>query len=146
MHIRLIQLDLNMIRNIVSVVVGYAVWTVIFLGGSAAIRNFRAEFHDENGFTSDVVSLVSYLVFSIVASVAAGFLCVKIASSGKWLCATVLAICLLATGIPVQLSAWNDLPVWYNLVFLVMLVPVTLLGGNLAMESKPLSEQRNSGG
>ena len=34
----------------------------------------------------------------------------------------------MATGIPVQLSAWDQLPVWYNLVFLVLLVPVTMLG------------------
>ena len=129
-----------MLRNILSVIIGYAVWTVIFLGGATGVRSVRAEFHDENGFTSDLVSLVSYLIISIVASLAAGFIAGKLASSAKMVCAWILAICLLATGIPVQLSAWNDLPVWYNLAFLILLVPVTLVGSVLATRSNVQSE------
>ena len=49
----------------------------------------------------------------------------------------ILAGCLLATGIPVQLSAWNDLPVWYNLVFLTLLVPVTIAGGLSVKSTNP---------
>ncbi len=117
-----------MLKNILSIAAGYAAWTVIFLGGVAGVRAMRPDVHDANGFTSDVTTLLIYLILSIVASLAAGFLAGKIAGNSKTLSAAILAICLLATGIPVQLSAWNDLPVWYNLAFLILLVPVTMLG------------------
>ena len=52
-------------------------------------------------------------------------------ASRRWTCAAVLAALLLATGIPVQLSVWNDLPVWYNLAFLILLVPETVFGASL---------------
>lgn len=116
-----------MFKNILSVVAGYVVWTVIFLGGAAAVRALRPDVH-VNGFTSDIPTLVIYLIVSIAASLAAGFVTAKIAGGSKMLFAAILAVCLLATGIPVQLSAWNDLPVWYNLTFLILLVPVTMLG------------------
>ena len=120
-----------MFKNILSVVAGYVVWTLIFLGGLAAVRALRPDVHDINGFTSDILTLVIYLIVSIVASLAAGFVTAKIAGKSKTLYAAILAICLLATGIPVQLSAWNDIPVWYNLAFLILLVPVTMLGASL---------------
>jgi hypothetical protein len=110
------------------VVAGYVLWTVIFLGGAAGVRAARPEVHDENGITSDVMTLVTYLVLSAVASLAAGYLTAKIAGSSRTLVAVILAFCLLATGIPVQMSVWNELPVWYNLVFLILLVPVTMAG------------------
>ena len=129
-----------MIKNIISVVAGYVIWTVIFLGGVAAIRAMRADVHDDKGITSDVPTLIIYLLISFVASFAAGYIAVKIAESSKMIVAVILAVCLLATGIPVQLSTWNDLPVWYNLAFLIMLVPITLAGAKLANGSPQSTE------
>ena len=48
----------------------------------------------------------------------------------------VLAGLLLATGVPVQLSAWELVPGWYPPAFLVALVPVTWLGGR--PEARPV--------
>ena len=117
-----------MVRNVLSVVGGYVFWTFIFLGGAAVVRAIMPDVFDEAGFSSDVAALVSILVFSVIASVAAGFACAKIATSRKMTCGWILALCLLGTGIPVQLSAWDDLPVWYNLAFLILLVPATIMG------------------
>ena len=120
-----------MLKNIISVVAGYVLWATIFLIGGVAIRAALPAVHDEKGITSDVGTLVIYLVVSIIASLAAGFLTAKLANNSQTLYAGILAVCLLATGIPVQLSAWDVLPVWYNLAFLIMLVPVTMLGASL---------------
>ena len=69
------------------------------------------------------------MCISIIASLTAGFVCVKLANDKSWKFVTVLALLLLATGIPVQLSAGAALPVWYNAAFLFLLIPVTLIGG-----------------
>jgi hypothetical protein len=38
---------------------------------------------------------------------------------------------LLLMGIGFEVSAWQLTPVWYHLVFLVLLVPAVLYGGRL---------------
>lgn len=121
-----------MIRRILSVIAGYAAWTVVFLGGSLAVRSIMSDVHDAEGFTTDVSALLIYLMVSIVASLLAGFVTARIVSRKMTLHAFILALLLLATGIPVQLSAWDKLPQWYNIAFLVMLVPATLAGVRLA--------------
>lgn len=124
-----------MLKNIASVIVGYILWTVIFLGGASAVRAAMPGAHDENGFTSSVPVLSIYLALSVLASLAAGFLTAKIANAPrKRLFAGITAVCLLATGIPVQLSTWDDLPVWYNLAFLILLVPATMQGAALVKQ------------
>ena len=40
-------------------------------------------------------------------------------------------LAMLLTGLCVQIGAWSMMPVWYHLPFLVLLVPVTLLGASL---------------
>ncbi len=120
-----------MLRNIISVIAGYLVWTFIFLGGGAVVQMLRPEVYDENGITSDATALSLVLLISIVASLAGGFLTARIAVVAKMRWVGILAVCLLATGIPVQITAGAALPVWYNLMFLVQLVPMTLIGGTL---------------
>ncbi|HSM04278.1 MAG TPA: hypothetical protein VK858_06640 [Longimicrobiales bacterium] len=116
-----------MLKKVLGVVAGYALWTLVFLGGSALLRAVLAGVHDDAGFTSDPMALLLYLLLSFVASFLAGWATARISGPGRPV--LILALLLLATGIPVQLSAWDMLPVWYNLVFLIMLVPLTLAGG-----------------
>jgi hypothetical protein len=117
-----------MIMSIVAVVAGYITWTVVFLGGSAGLRSAMASTHDAAGYSSDVSTLLVYLVLSMIASAAAGFVTAKISKVKVRRDTMILAIALLATGIPVQLSAWDLIPVWYNVAFLLLLAPVTILG------------------
>ncbi|MEJ2539061.1 MAG: hypothetical protein P8188_03585 [Gemmatimonadota bacterium] len=116
-----------MLKRVLGIVAGYGAWTVIFLGGSAVLRSALSGVHDARGFTRDPTALILYLLLSFVASFAAGLVTSRV--SGAWRPVLILAALLLATGIPVQAGSWNDLPVWYHLVFLGMLVPLTLAGG-----------------
>lgn len=119
-------------RSILAVVGGYVTWTVVFLGGSAGLRAAFADAHDAAGGTDSAGLLLVYLLLSIAASLAAGFVAARLAprrTTGRDV--LILAVLLLATGIPVQIIAWETLPVWYHLAFLIALVPVTLAGGRL---------------
>jgi len=122
-----------MIMSIVAVVAGYATWTVFFLGGSAVLRSVMASSHDAAGYTSETSALAIYLLLSVVASIAAGLVTALISKVKIRRDAMILAAALLATGIPVQLGAWDLLPVWYNLAFLILLVPATIWGSTLAV-------------
>lgn len=122
-----------MIRNVLSALAGYAVWTVIFLGSGAALRGVMASVHDPEGYTRDTTALLLYLLVSFVASLAAGYATGTIARGRRMMWVGVLAFLLVATGVPVQLLAWERLPVWYNLVFLAALAPLSLAGGRKAV-------------
>ena len=121
-----------MLKSILSVVAGYVTWTVIFLGSSAGIRAVMRDVHDADGFTSDISALLLYLIMSVLASLAAGFVTARLAPRKMTRHALILAVLLLATGIPVQLAAWEQLPEWYNYAFLGMLLPATLAGVRFA--------------
>ena len=124
-----------MLKKGMGIVAGYLVWTVVFLGGGAVLRSAMAGVHDAEGYTRDGTALALYLVLSFVASFVAGLTAARLAGAGRpvW----ILAGLLLGTGIPVQLSAWDRLPVWYNVVFLAMLVPLTIAGGRSGRRSLP---------
>ncbi len=126
-----------MIRNIGAVVAGYASWTVVFLGSAALLRSMMSSVHDDAGVTTDTMALGFYLVASVAASLLAGLAAARIAGAPKTRWVWITAIVLLATGVPVQLLTWDQTPLWFNIAFLVLLVPVTILGGRLGGSHTP---------
>lgn len=120
-----------MARNVLASTLGYMVWTAFFLGSAAVIRSMMPSVHDEAGFTSDVTALSLLLLISVIASLLAGYAAARAALVPKTTWVWVTAIALLATGIPVQLSTWDQVPVWYNVIFLALLVPATIIGGRI---------------
>ncbi|GAB5536165.1 MAG: hypothetical protein Rubg2KO_24140 [Rubricoccaceae bacterium] len=120
-----------MANALLSVVGGYIVWTVVFLGGSAGIRSAFASAHTPDGGTSSAGLLLLYLALSCAASLLAGFAAARLSKSHTMRNVLIVAGLLLATGIPVQISAWEMLPSWYHLTFLAALVPLTWIGGRL---------------
>ena len=123
-----------MANTLLSVVAGYITWTVVFLGGSAGIRAAFASAHTPDGGTTSAGVLLAYLALSGLASVLAGFVAARLSKGHVLRHLLILAGLLLATGIPVQISVWNTLPVWYHLAFLGALAPLTWVGGRLVKE------------
>ncbi len=117
-----------MIRNILSVLAGFAVWTVLWLASNAAIAAAVPGAFGDDGATDNAAILVLFLVLSVVFSVVAGSLCVKLAREKPMRLAWILGVLLLAVGIFVQIQFWDVMPVWYHLIFLALLVPGVLLG------------------
>ncbi len=121
----------EMANAILSVVGGYIIWTLVFLGGGAGIRAAFASAHTPDGGTTSVGVLLAYLVLSFAASVLAGFAATRLSKSHTVRTVLILSGLLLATGIPVQVSVWDTMPVWYHLAFLGALVPLTWMGGRM---------------
>ena len=67
---------------------------------------------------------------SILISIMAGYLAAVIAGENSkaplW-----LGVLLLLFGLMIQLMAWSYLPLWYHLIFLLLLIPMSVLGGRL---------------
>ncbi|MEZ4702798.1 MAG: hypothetical protein R2834_20870 [Rhodothermales bacterium] len=120
-----------MLRNILAVAGGFIVWTIGWLGFFAAASSVTPQYFNEDGSTDSAGVLVAFLIASMVCSLLAGWVIPLIARGPQIRLAWVLGIILLAVGIGVQASAWDSFPLWYNLIFLAALVPVTLFGHNL---------------
>ncbi|NNE99766.1 MAG: hypothetical protein HKN25_12165 [Pyrinomonadaceae bacterium] len=121
-----------MLRIILGVIVGFVVWSVVFVGGEALVKAIApgAAAPDGATYVGSVSILLGYLVRSIIASILAGFIGVLVAAENSKT-PLILGIVLLAVGIMVQASAWSMLPVWYHLIFLALLIPMTIVGGKL---------------
>jgi hypothetical protein len=124
-----------MVIKILAVIAGFIVWSVVFVGGEALTRVIAPAWvaPADATFVGDAPLLLTYLVRSVIASVLAGFTASLIAKDSAKI-PFILAIILLLVGLMVQIGTWNMVPVWYNIVFLILLVPMTMLGAKLKSE------------
>ena len=118
-------------KMILGIIVGFVVWTILWLGSNAilvAIMPDIAPTAELTNITSTylIIRLISSVIFSIIA----GFVAVIISKEAAKT-AFFLGMLLLATGIFVQVGVWNAIPLWYHIIFLILLIPMTLLGGKL---------------
>ena len=117
-------------KIVLGVIVGFIVWTVLWLGGNALLAAISPGLAFVEGKEITGSALVVGLVRSIVASLLSGFAAVLISKEiGKT--TLYLGILLLLVGIFFQYMAWNLMPVWYHFLFLFLLIPVTIFGGKL---------------
>ncbi|REJ79946.1 MAG: hypothetical protein DWQ30_14370 [Acidobacteria bacterium] len=116
-------------RRILAVVVGYAVWTALWLGGNALFFSELAAAAQAGEAITDGGALAGVLGLSFVCSLIAGLVTASIWASRR--VALITGALLLLTGIGVQASAWSLMPVWYHLVFLAAIVPLVLLGARM---------------
>lgn len=131
-----------MLRISLGVIAGFVVWSIVWVGMDAMLAAISPDWFGKNlkEFQTAVerhenfmtpVSVCVYLVFqSVVCSLLAGFTAATIAKRNRK-STVALGILLLITGIAVEAMHWNYLPVWYHIVFLLLLIPATILGGRL---------------
>lgn len=119
-----------MMRKVLGVVVGYGVWSVLWVGAGAVLQSSMPGSFGEDGSVSSTGLLICLLAIATVLSLVAGWLASAVGRSGRAAAAWTAGL-LFATGLGVEIASWSLLPVWYHLVFLALLVPFTLVGGSL---------------
>ncbi len=143
-----------MVKIILGVIVGFIVWSILWIGTDfvlmAALPWYRAHqvgmaraMAEIQPFSADATVLAMNLVRSILVSMVSGFLAAFIASE-RSRSGLILGILLLAVGLLVQVSAWSYMPVWYHVIFLALIVPVTMTGAKLVplRASAPVDEAK----
>ena len=113
-------------RSVLAIAGGYLLWTVCWLGGNALFFADLGEKAQHGIAVTALLPLLALLGQSTVCSLIAGSFCAWISPEKRN--ALILGSLLLATGIPVQASIWQLMPLWYHLSFLLLLIPATLLG------------------
>ncbi len=121
-------------RITIALVVGFIVWTVLWLGSDAlltVIPTFNPRIEADGTITNIPTNyLIIKLVLSVIFSIIAGLIAATI-SKETTKAPLVLGVALLIVGIFFQLGNWDLLPFWYHLTFLIFLLPATLFGGKL---------------
>lgn len=120
-----------MLRVILGVIAGFALWSVLWVGVDAVLRAVSSEYNrsvEAMSFTTG--QLIIPLILSALCSVAAGFAAAWVARENT-LAPWILGVILLIVSIFVQMSVWDKIPLWYNLAFWILLIPATVLGGRL---------------
>lgn len=132
-----------MVRIILGVIVGFVVWSIVWVGGDAvlttnvspdwlgryALDAEKALVNNEPFAHNSTIAAI-YLVRSFVTSLIAGYLAALTAGEYKKT-TLVLGIILVAVGVAVEIIAWPIAPAWYHILFIAFLLPMTMLGGRL---------------
>jgi hypothetical protein len=124
-------------RAILAVVAAEALWTVLWLGFGAVVQGAFPDVVDPARPLTHTGALLAYVAFSVVISVAAGWVCAAVRGPDPMRTVWVFAFIQLAIGIGFEVSYWGMMPVWYHLVFLALLVPATVAGGRLRGRAGP---------
>lgn len=112
---------------------GYLMWTVIWLAGGAWFFKDASSHMSEGEALTETGTLAGMLGMSIVCSLVGGLVAGRLAPGSKR-ALSILGALLLITGLAVQMGSWELMPVWYHLVFLALLVPMTFLGARFSKE------------
>jgi hypothetical protein len=131
-----------MLRVILGIVAGFIAWSILWVGSDQVLimmspdwygahqQSFEKAMFNKSPFTADTTILAMHLVRAVIITLMSGFLAAMIAN-GNRNAPLGLGIVLLLVGVAVEVMAWNYLPIWYHIVFLALLIPVSILGGRL---------------
>ncbi|MBC8406812.1 MAG: hypothetical protein H8E15_16470 [Planctomycetes bacterium] len=118
-------------KQILAVIIAYAVWTVIWLGGNAVFFAEAAKLVEAGEAITETGTLLAILGLSVVCSVCAGVVIRKMAAGQRKL-TIILSVLLVGTGMAVQASVCDLMPIWYHLSFLILIAPVVILAAGKA--------------
>jgi hypothetical protein len=130
-----------MLRIILGVIVGFVAWSILWVGSDQALISFsewyanhqyafQAAVTNQTSFSPDTTIMLMHLVRAAIISIMAGFLAAMIAGENRKT-PLALGVVLLLFGAFVQAMVWSYIPIWYHIVFLGLLIPLTILGGKM---------------
>lgn len=131
-----------MVKIILGVIAGFIAWSIIWVGSDEVLATSSPGWYglhqddaqlallNGDAFQADATIMLIRLGIAAAATVMSGFLAAVIAGENRR-APLALGVLLLVVGIAVQAMAWRVMPVWFHLIFLAMLVPLSIAGGRL---------------
>jgi hypothetical protein len=120
-----------MLRRVVAIAVGLAVWLCVVLLASPIVRAVWPDYvRVAAGMNFTLGMKLLRLAIGAVATIAAGWATALVVRGPAIAIGT--GVVLLVFFIPEHISLWTKFPLWYHLTFLLSLVPLCVLGGRFA--------------
>ena len=125
-----------MARNILGVIAGLAVWIAIAGVAGLAMRSGWPEYaRVADAMTFSLPMMFARLAIGASATLGAGWVAAVVARRAM-LASVTAGLLLVLVFVPQHLMLWTRFPIWYHLTFLVSLVPLAYLGGQMSAPSK----------
>ncbi len=124
-------------RSILAVFAGAVLWALLWASTNAGLMAAFPEIIQPDEYVGHLGMLLTFLGVSFIYSVAAGYITALVAKSKAIQHGLALGILQLSLGIFIEVSYWELLPVWYHLVFLVLLIPGNVTGAAIRAD-RPL--------
>jgi pheromone shutdown protein TraB len=118
-------------RSIAAIVVAWLLWSALWVGGSAALQSLFPQALGGGPPVTHAVGLGALIVWSVVLSILAGFVCAWVKKTSPMETVWALAAIQFVIATVIEVSGWANTPVWYHVLFLALLVPATVWGGKL---------------
>ena len=121
---------------------GFIVWTIFLLGSDQIwialspdwYGRHQTEFQEavtnKTPFTADSTVMIISVFRSAIFSFITGFIAAWIAKE-NFKSPLLLGVFLLAFGAFIHSMILNNVPIWYHILILLPLIPLTILGGKL---------------
>ena len=131
-----------MLTIVLGVVAGFVVWSILWVGSDQVLTLASPGWYgahqaatelalaNRESFVADNTVMLIRLAVAAVATIMSGFLAAFIAGENRR-APLALGVILLIVGIAVQAAFWNVMPIWFHLIFLVLLLPLSILGGKI---------------
>jgi len=130
-----------MVRIVLGVVSGFFAWAIAWVGSEKILsaiwpqfgahqRAFEEAIKNGGQFTADTTMLLTHIVLGSIVSVLSGSLAALIAR-GNTRAPLVLGFLLVAVGLLKVVMSWRYVPLWYHVIFTVILLPMAIIGGKL---------------
>ena len=126
-------------KPVLGVIVGFILWSALWLGLNQLLLMLGVLTPGMTEPMAEATPLVILLVGSVIMSLLSGYVSARIAGPAWAPSAAALGVLLLLTGIYVQITIWDRIPLWYHLSFLILLIPITLLGARIFARSRRLA-------
>lgn len=129
-----------MVRIVLAVFAGFFAWAFAWVGSEMVLsaiwpdwygahqRAFTAAIKTGSAFSADTTVLFIHIVCAAVVSAIAGFLAALIARENQR-APISLGVLLTAFAVLKAVMSWPYVPVWYHVLFTVLLIPMVMLGG-----------------
>ena len=120
-----------MLKTIFSVVAGFFTFFAIMYGIGFVMRMSWPHYAAvAEAMNFSLLMLLARLAIGVVAALAAGHVAARLATKPKS-SAIAVGIVLVVFFLPVHVTLWDSFPIWYHLIFLVSLIPLTAMGARL---------------
>lgn len=124
-----------MTKMIAGIVAGLIAWIIVATIGNLMFRVAWPGYAEaEISMMFTLAMMVARLLLGALSSLCAGFVVAWI-TKRNGTGAKVLGIVVTAMFFPVHYVLWDKFPIWYHVIFLASLFPLTLLGAKLAQRA-----------
>ena len=130
-----------MLRIILGVIAGFLAWLIVWVGVEKILsvvwpafgvhqRAFEEVIKNGGEFKSDTGALITHIVMGLIVSLMSGALAALVAGENAR-APLVLGFVLLALGVLKAVMSWQYVPIWYHIIFALVLLPMAIIGGRL---------------